>query len=156
MDIFITMLSGQSHSLRVQPATTVGSLKALISQHFKVPTLMQRLSYENGQRVSLDNDSNPLSSYGLQSGSRVCVLVTEPGPIQVFLKNQKGQTSTYDITPNETVTQFKLKVKNKEGVSVDQQRLIHEGKQMDDGRKLEDYNIGARSTIFLTLRLRGG
>nr|ACM09453.1 Ubiquitin-like protein 1 [Salmo salar] len=74
------------------------------------------------------------------------LLITEPTHIQVFLKNDKGQT----------VTQFKAKVQNKEGVPANQQRLIHEGKQLDDDKKLEDYGVRNLSTIHLTLRLRGG
>ena len=156
MELKITMLNGEWKSLVVQPGATVGSLKALISQQFGVATHRQRLSYNNGQRLSLDDDSTPLSSYGLESGSQVCMVVTEPVPIQVFLKNEKGMTSPYEIAPGETVQELKRKVHSKEGVPVDQQRLIHEGKQMDDGRKLDDYNVRSGSTIHLTLRLRGG
>ncbi|KAM4616804.1 ubiquitin-like protein ISG15 [Polymixia lowei] len=160
MDIKITMLNGQSEVLQVQPETTVASLKTLVRQRFRVsPEKRVNLTYYNGMNTSLTDDTKSLSSYGLSSGATVGLLVSDPPiptPVQVFLKNEKGQIHTYDIPPGESVSTFKIKVKSREGVPVDQQRLIYEGKQMEDYRKLEDYNVRQGSTIFLTLRLRGG
>ncbi|XP_029618957.1 ubiquitin-like protein ISG15 [Salmo trutta] len=156
MELTITLLNGDSHTLMVQPHSTLGSLKSLIKQHFGVAMERQRLSGVNGNNISLSDDSKTLSDYGLHSGSKLTLLITEPTHIQVFLKNEKGQTHTYEVVSGETVTQFKAKVQNKEGVPANQQRLIHEGKQLDDGKKLEDYGVRNLSTIHLTLRLRGG
>ncbi|XP_012680430.1 polyubiquitin 11-like isoform X1 [Clupea harengus] len=157
MDIIIKFLSGPTYPLAVNSSITVGDLKKRIQQLSGDVPACQKLSNENG--INFSNDSSTLSALGLKSGSFVVVLVTNPPPIppiQVFLKNEKGQTSTYDVTPGETVTAFKSKVHIRERVPVDQQRLIFEGKQLDDGRTLEDYNIRSESTIYLTLRLRGG
>ncbi|XP_073321975.1 polyubiquitin-like [Pagrus major] len=155
MDITIIMLNGASHTLRVHPEDTVSSLKQLIHSKLGVPVQKQKLVFVNGQRTPLSDDSKPVSWYGLQSGSQVSLLVTQPAPFQVFLKNEKGQTSTYDIKPDETVDNFKAKVESREGVKASQQRLLHQSREMTTGR-LSDYNVKEHSTIDLMLRLRGG
>ncbi|KAM4577264.1 polyubiquitin-like [Odontesthes bonariensis] len=158
MELTIIMLDGTSHCLKVQPYDTVGSLKMYIQNKLGHTAQGQKLVFDNGRRTPLDDDSRPLSSYGLQSGSRVSLLVTQPArpaTIQVFLKNEKGVTTTYDIRPDETVANFKTKVHKREGVPESQQRLIHEGQEMMSG-KLSDFNVREMSTIYLTFRLRGG
>lgn len=157
MDLIIIMLDGSSHSLRVNPYDTVGSLKQLIQDKLGVPVQRQRLVFVNGHTTPLNDDSQPLSCYGLQSGSQVSLLVTQPpATIQVFLKNLNGKLNTYDIKPDETVSNFKSRVQCRERVPVSQQRLIYQSRDMMDGRLLSDYNVEALSTIELTSRLRGG
>ncbi|KAK7934109.1 hypothetical protein WMY93_005005 [Mugilogobius chulae] len=155
MEITITMLNGSCVTLTVNPGDTVASLKGLIQRQMNVPPQCQKLTICNGQVKILTDNSKPLSYYGLVSGSKVSLLVVEPVNIQVFLKNEKGQTSTYDIDPDETVQGFKSKVYSRERIPVDQQRLIYQGKEMMNG-KLTDYGVEALGTIYLTLRLRGG
>lgn len=157
MDINVIMLNGTSHSLRVNPQDTVGSLKAKIHTVLGVAPARQRLVLLSGdQKKTLSNDSLSLGSCGLQSGSQISLLLTEPTTIQVFLKNQDGKSNTYEIKPDETVTAFKQKVQAREGVQASQQRLLHESREMMDGGRLSDYNVKAHSTIVLMLHLRGG
>uniref|UniRef100_A0A671XH14 ISG15 ubiquitin like modifier n=1 Tax=Sparus aurata TaxID=8175 RepID=A0A671XH14_SPAAU len=150
MDITITMLGGASHYLTVNPQDTVSSLKQLIQNKLGVPVQEQKLVFVNGEKKTLNDNSKPLSWYGLQSGSQVSLLITKPPPFQVFLRNEKGKSTTYDITPDETVDHFKARVEKREGVSVSRQRLLHQSREMTTGR-LTDYNVTNDSTIHLRL-----
>ena len=47
-------------------------------------------------------------------------------------------------------------MQEKEGIQVDQIRLIFGGKQMADEKTLEDYSVTAGSVIHMVLQLRGG
>ncbi|XP_058230589.1 uncharacterized protein LOC131343165 [Hemibagrus wyckioides] len=153
MELFVTDITVKTKHVNVLPSTTIGELKQHIAPHFGARVSGLKLS-ASGQ--ILDNDQKTVSQYGLSSGATVMLLISmAPVPLQVFVKNEKGQTKTYDITDEETVDQLMRKVRQKEGIPEDQQRLIFSGRQLDSGRKLQDYGIGPESTIYLTLRLRG-
>ncbi|XP_018953552.2 polyubiquitin-like [Cyprinus carpio] len=156
MELTVRLLGGDVKRLEVSGEATVGELKKLIYQIFGEPPYKQKLSADNGSRISLEDESRTLSSYGLHSGSVVSLLITHPGPFQVFVRNEKGQTGTYEVDINETVDLLQAKIHRKERVPVDQQRLIFNGRQLESGRKLQEYDITPGSTIHMTLRLRGG
>eukprot|EP00552_Chaetoceros_brevis_P002986 CAMPEP_0197736870 /NCGR_PEP_ID=MMETSP1435-20131217/4898_1 /TAXON_ID=426625 /ORGANISM="Chaetoceros brevis, Strain CCMP164" /LENGTH=78 /DNA_ID=CAMNT_0043325151 /DNA_START=51 /DNA_END=287 /DNA_ORIENTATION=+ len=76
--------------------------------------------------------------------------------MQLFIKTLTGRKQSFNFEPDNQVLAVKLALQEKEGIQVDQIRLIYSGKQLADDRTLESYNINAGATIHMVLQLRGG
>ncbi len=76
--------------------------------------------------------------------------------MQIFVKTVAGRTITIDANSLDLVYKVKTKIQDRECIPPDQQRLLYNGKQLEDAKTLSDYNIEKESTLYLLLRLRGG
>ena len=77
-------------------------------------------------------------------------------PFPIDVKTLTGKTITIQVEPNYTPQHLRILIEAKEGIPPDQQRVIFEGKQLEEGCTLFDQNIRTRCELHLVLRLRGG
>ncbi|XP_039256160.1 polyubiquitin-like [Styela clava] len=74
---------------------------------------------------------------------------------QVFVRTLTGKTITLEVDGTDTIESLKQQILEKEGTPVHQQRFIYAGKQLEDGRTLDDYGIQNGAILHLILRLSG-
>ena len=74
-----------------------------------------------------------------------------------FIKTLTGRTIYIDSNTNDiSITNIKELIEDKEGILSNEQRLIFNGKELEDGQSLSDYNISNDSTLDVVLSMIGG
>jgi hypothetical protein len=75
---------------------------------------------------------------------------------QVIVKTLTGREKSFTVQESDTVESVKQKIEDSDNIPWDQQRLICDGKELENLRTLNEYNIQNGAIIHLVLRLRGG
>jgi hypothetical protein len=153
----ISILKTELEKLRdstVNP--TVTNFSKLQSDFTNLKQTEQTSLEDLKHRMSLVNelaDSNVTSIPNLKSELSKARSIL--GIIQIFVVTLRQHHITMDVWLTDKVEDVKKMIQEREGISVNDQRLIHNAKQMENGNSLKDYGIRAGDTINVVARLVG-
>ena len=74
----------------------------------------------------------------------------------IIVKTLTGKNIHMRVAPSNTIDDVKMMIQEREGIPPDQQRLVYSGKQLEDGKTIEECKIEPCAIVHLILRLRGG
>ena len=138
--------------LQVKETDNILNIKKEIEKYIYIKPEYQNLFFEEKE---LEDNKN-ISDYDIKNESIINLRMINVKGYQIFVKTLTGKTFQIDVFPIYSIGIIKRLIYDKEDIKKDSQRLIFEGRQLEDNRTLEDYNIQRDSTLHLILRLRGG
>lgn len=75
--------------------------------------------------------------------------------MHIFVRAPGDKTIALELMPTDNVQDMKIKIQASTGISTLLQRLAFQGRLMDSGRTLYDYNVQEGSVLDLTLNSEG-
>ncbi|KAH6879994.1 hypothetical protein B0T10DRAFT_412368 [Thelonectria olida] len=139
--------------LELPEDTTVASLRKTLASTAGVSTDGIRVA--SLEHPDLPDDHAIFNQEGVPERYSMPVLALDDG-VALLVKTLTGKTVRFHVLAEDTISTVKELIERKEGIPPDQQRLIHVGRQMEDGKSRANQLIFQCATLHLVLRLRGG
>jgi ubiquitin C len=129
----------------------VSAIKESIEELEGFPIAQQRLIFDGKQL----EDEKTLEDCGLQDFSTLHLAIqhVQQGPSQIYVKLLIRQNyNIYKFSRLDTVLGTKSRIEELEGVPIARQRLICDGKQLEDEKTLGDCGMQDFSTLHLVVQ----
>jgi ubiquitin len=69
--------------------------------------------------------------------------------MQIFVKTHTGKMIALEVDALDAIESVKAKIQEKEAIVPDKQILMFDGKLLEEGRTLADYNIRKDSIVYM-------
>ncbi|XP_012789726.2 2'-5'-oligoadenylate synthase-like protein 2 [Sorex araneus] len=135
--------------LMVDPYRPIWKMKKSIEEMWH-PSGQQRLSFqEPGEERKELSNFKTLADYGIFARVTVSVLVTEPGEIQVFVKDSSGRSKPYAVYPDDSISDLKEKIEEAGGPPAEDQILKFPGHKVRYSSNLSELQVQDGDTFRL-------
>ncbi|XP_006367213.1 polyubiquitin-like [Solanum tuberosum] len=136
--------------LMVEPDDSIAAVKAYIQEEKGISFKKQKLLNEDG---GVMRDAQTLTSAGINKGSTLILRYT---PItQIYVSTLTKRRFKLMVESDDTIADVKAAIQEKEGIRFHKQRIIYNGRQLEDDKSLVDSGIQYNSELKLVLRLCG-
>ena len=115
--------------IEMLPTDTIDDLKGEVDALASVPKSEQRLVFDG---KPLTKNKKTLRSCGIQNGS-----VVNLEPMTILVETPQGKQIPVPTAPKDTAADVKRKVQDLEGIPVEDQRLVFNGKELPDKSTIE-------------------
>ena len=138
---FVQIPPGRTITLDLNSKHSIKTVKWLIQVKEGIPCDQQCLMFAGTEL----EDSGTLNDYGILKESTLHLIPK----MNVFLKMSTGKLVTLELKSSDTIRDVKDKIHVQEGISPDRQRLMSDGKQLEDSRSVGECNIQNNSILHL-------
>ena len=141
VQIFVQTPPGKTITLNVESNHSIKVLKSLIEDKEGIPPDQQCLVFAD---IELE-DSYNLNDYDIPKESTLYLILK----MDVWLKMSTGKLVILELKSSDKIRDVKDKIHVKEGILSDRQRLIFDGKQLEDSRSVGECNFQKSSVLYL-------